>query len=168
MEWLILVAAVVIVWLWGKLKDFMWSKANQHVFSRGDHRRGQELIKTAIQFRCPNAAVSVVRRSILDAIPVSGGGKWLTDELHLIEDSSDGKDWTLGYSFGSKTGESFRTGVFIFWEEEGSSGFIAVLEGTLSDGVMINTDELGNWRHDVVEAIRQADSSVEFSEASLA
>ena len=71
----ILILAVFIggAILWGKMMDSVSAKANQHVFQRGKHQRGQEQMDTNVGFSTASASAETVRDMIVRSIPLEGG-----------------------------------------------------------------------------------------------
>lgn len=168
MEWLFLLGLILVAWLWTKAKDFMWTKANQHVFSRGDHQRGQELYETTVYFTAPHASVQAVRHSILVSAPGSEETGKVVNRLRVIADEGAEGGWGIGYSYGNFSGESFRSMVLITESESGCSGMIEVLSVGTLDGVVSAVEELASWRDAVKQGIWRADYAVAFEEERAA
>lgn len=150
--------------LWGKLTDSAWSKANQHVFSRGKHKRGQEQMATNLGFSTA-ASPEMVRDMIIRSIPTQDHGVMnRTFSLEVQHGNNGG--WNLIYTYGNMVSANFRTMVAIERGHggTGSQGFIGVIEALTADGVLTHPDEMAQWRQTVVNAIRGVDAYSQFTE----
>lgn len=160
-----LVVIIAIVWIWNMITGGIASQANKHIFQRGKHKKGQELMSTRIQFATNQAPPAAVRDAIARSIPLEPRGLMKrTFELYVEQRSDSG--WEMVYTFGNKAAENFRTIVVISPGNSGvgSTGFIAVMQALQADGVMTHPNELAQWRQTVINAIGASDASAQFGE----
>lgn len=166
MEILIFLAVIIALgWIWNMITGGIASQANKHVFQRGKHKKGQELMSTNIQFDTSQASPEAVRDAIARSIPLEDHGMMKRIfELHVTHRSDNG--WELVHTYGNKVADNFRSIVVITPGNggTGSSGFIAVMEALQADGVMTHPNELAQWRQSVINAIGAADASARLGE----
>ncbi|MGP5300336.1 hypothetical protein ACTXM9_11850 [Corynebacterium variabile] len=113
MEILIFLAVILALgWIWNMITGGIASQANKHVFQRGKHKKGQELMSTNIHFSTHHAPPDAVRDASARSIPLEDHGMMKrTFELHLTHRSDNG--WELVYTFGNKVADNFRSIVVI-------------------------------------------------------
>ncbi|MGO1263773.1 MAG: hypothetical protein ACTMIV_11520 [Brevibacterium aurantiacum] len=113
MEILIFLAVILALgWIWNMITGGIASQANKHVFQRGKHKKGQELMSTRIQFATNQAPPDVVRDAIASSIPLEDRGMMKrTFELYVAPRSDGG--WEMFYTYGNKAAENFQTVVAI-------------------------------------------------------
>ncbi|WP_027019136.1 hypothetical protein [Corynebacterium sputi] len=151
--------------LWGKMMDSVSAKANQHVFQRGKHQRGQEQMDTNVGFSTASASAETVRDMIVRSIPLEAHGVMKRTYTVDIQQAESG-GWDSVYTYGNKVAQNFRTMVYVGHGDgwTGCQGFIGVIEALSADGVLTHPDEMIRWRHAVVDAIRRVDASAQFTE----
>lgn len=166
MEILIFLGAILVIgWIWNMITGGIAAKANQHIFMRGRHKKGQELMSTRVNFATSRAGVEYVREAVMRSIPLEPHGMMKRTFDLYVEQRSDG-GYELIYSFGNKVAENFRSIVVISpgAGDVGTNGFISPLQAMYSDGIMTHPNELATWRQRVITAIGAADASTRFGE----
>lgn len=91
MEILIFLAVIVAIGrIWNMITGGITSQANKHVFQRGKHNKGQELMSTNIQLDTHQAPPVAVRDAIARSIPLGDHGMMKrTFELYLNQRSDN-------------------------------------------------------------------------------
>ncbi|AGP30999.1 hypothetical protein [Corynebacterium terpenotabidum] len=161
----ICIAFFAVSWVWGTISDGISAKANQHIFLRGSHKKGQAQLSTDVQFSTAQAPVEYVRESIMRTIPVEPGGMIKRAFALDVSRREDG-GYNLLYSYGNKVTENFRTLVAISPGNGGigSAGLITVIEALAVDGILTHPNEMKKWRQSVIAAIHATDASAQFME----
>ena len=93
MEILILLAVIVAIGrIWNMITGGITSQANKHVFQRGKHNKGQELMSTNIQLDTHQAPPDAIRDAIARSIPLGDHGmmKRTFEQLYLNQRSDNG------------------------------------------------------------------------------
>ncbi len=164
----IVVLAVLFGIAWGlrSILNFTARKANETIFQRGRHQKGEELLSTQVYFTAPSCDAETIRAAMLSQLSLEPAGT-LKRTLELADEKVDADGYSLTFRYGNKMAENFRTNVLIQRTPGGSGtqGLITVIEALAADGILTHVDELGNWRHDIVAAIQQTDSQAVFTQA---
>ena len=163
---IVFIGGVVLLYLaYQSVLGWISEKANR-LLQSGTVKKGDDLLKTELEFAAPNVTADQLLQVLLDHLNLEEE-KTIKHTLRLEEmQATDQGGYGLVFVYGNRLDDSFKTYVEIFpmVGSHGSEGTISVIGATTQDGVMQHVDKLGNWRHDVVEAVKAADPAATFSE----
>ena len=126
-----LIVLIFVVYQITRAKQALGKKANQKVFLRGAHQKGQQLVTQDLHFTS-HASVDQVRNAVLSAVKVAPGVPAVIADAYLISAS----DTFIIYGCGTKLRESFRGVLQLRATSAGTAGTWEIANWTLADGIV--------------------------------
>jgi hypothetical protein len=155
----LIAAIVVVVVVWGKLKDAASDKVNQTILDPRAHKLGKELTEGALAFTCRASAHAVVEK-VLDHLALPNGNQSaVLGRLYVLESGDDG----IVFESGSKVRTSFRAALHVVESLGATRGTLVITNWTVSGGIVSDTSQMKILEQRIREAVAALDAEAEFS-----
>lgn len=153
----VFVIVILIVGMFALRTSFVRKKLNQHVFQRGGHRDGQDLVSQKLVFST-HASIDEVRRAILANVVVASSLPLLMADAYLLEAT----DTHILYGYGNRLrSQSFRGLVSLNATEDGVHGSWEIVNWTLADGIVAGQSVMKRLVADINTALRSVDPNAQ-------
>lgn len=156
---LALIALVVAAFLWSRLKRHLRMKANQHLFSRRDHRDGRQLVTEQLHFTL-RVSSREIREAVLASVRLSPQCPALIPDAYVL----DVTDAEIVIGYGSKLApRNFTASLELrpqpheTEEPRPVSAVWGLRSWTLSDGVTDGVSVMRRLREDIEAALHGLD-----------
>lgn len=122
----------------------------QHVFDRGGHKRGKQLVseQTTFHSHAPRREVS---QAIVQGVSAETEAPWLLPKVYLVHASEQ----SITFSCGNRLMSAFVVRVALDHHDGGTRGTYAVTDWMTSNGVVARQKELTKLKSDIDSAVKR-------------
>lgn len=168
---LIFIAIIVIVSkmyddIKGSILDKI-SEATNKAFNKKEYELSLEIVNTVVNFRCPQTTHVDIAEQITRTVTkidssMSHGKKLILQKSESISDTS----WVIQYIYENIVEKFWEGTILLSQIGDDTQGKIIFSEYTTVDGVIPESVSMGNWRHDVVNALNSISPATSYWETS--
>jgi hypothetical protein len=140
------------IYLFQKGTSALGKKANQHVFARGAHSEGQELVSQRLVFAA-RANVETVKTAVLSKVKVAPKTPVAIADAYLV----GATDSLIIYECGNKLHTQFRGRLRLESTNDGVRGSWEISDWTEADGIVAGQSVMKRLIADINTALRSVD-----------